>query len=239
MRVLPLEIVVGGQTIRGNLYSPAEISDKPALLFIHGWTGKPPEEVAAMAAERGYYALTFSLRGHNESDGDIHVVTRAGALADAGAAYDFLQSQVGDVPVVVVGGSYGGYTAALLSGNRNVAGLSLRVPAGYPDEGFDEPQFGKDHNDASVMEWRSNIQGHNSNKAFGAVYAFAGPVQIIEAGKDELVPHQTVLNYADSVADKDRLEYHLMPDWPHSLGGDPTRIREFQDVLFGWLAAKF
>ena len=67
-----------------------------------------------------------------------------------------------------------------------------------------------------------------------AIKGFAGPVQIIEAGKDDCVPHRTVENYCIS-SQSNMLAYHLMSEWPHALGGDPTRNFEYQKLLLDWL----
>jgi esterase/lipase len=67
------------------------------------------------------------------------------------------------------------------------------------------------------------------------VHDFAGPIQIIEAEKDEVVVSQVVANYKNAVSASTQLEYHLMKDWPHSLGNDEQRNKQFQKLLLDWL----
>lgn len=230
------EIDVDGQKIRGNLYEPAEKTHDLTVLFLHGWTGEPNDRSAETLTENGFYSMTISMRGHGNSDGDINQVSRADSLKDALAAYDFLASKLPNgVVIAAVGNSYGSYIAALLSRERDVAALSLRVPAPYVDEGFELSQMGHGAEDKVVMNWRQSAHEYTGNKAFEAVHNFEGPVQIIEAEKDDTIPRQSVQNYKNAISNTERLDYHLMPDWPHSLGNDPERNKQFQGVLLSWL----
>lgn len=236
----PVSINVEGQTIRGWFYTPESESKNLAVLFIHGWTGKPNDNAAEVLARQGYYALTISLRGHNSSDGDINQVSRRDGLADVVAAYDYLRAHVpASTKIVAAGNSYGGYMVALVSAERQVDGLSLRVPAAYPDEGFAASQMGKGHADPKVMKWRETQQTYQGNRGFEAMHAFSGPIQIVEAENDELVPHQTVQNYKNAVSDEHQLEYVVMKGWPHSLGDDVERNKQFQQTFINWLKSSY
>ena len=236
MNVASVEIPVGNQTIRGNVYTPTHELGRLAALFLHGWTGRPNENAASVLAENGFQAMTFSMRGHNTSDGSIDRVSRQDSLADALAAYDYFRAQIPEgTGVVLVGNSYGGYMSEVLSSKRPVAGLSLRVPAAYLNEGFDEPQIGQGNNNVATMSWRNTPVGFEGNLAFEALHVFRGPVQLIEAENDDAIPHQAVQNQVAAIADASQLEYHFMQGWPHSLGDDVERNGQFQGLLLGWL----
>lgn len=219
-----------------KLFLPETDAKPMAVLFLHGWKGVPNEEAAVVLAVRGYAAMTVSLRGHNDSDGDIRTISRQDSLADAIAAYDYLVSQLPKgYGIVVAGNSYGGYLAALLSAQRPITALSLRVPAPYVDEGFSEPQFGKGHDDPAVMQWRLAPHDYKGNKGFQAVHDFSGPIQIIEAELDDFVPHQGVENFRQAIKTNSQLDDHFMIGWPHSLGYEVPRNGEFQKILLDWL----
>ena len=110
------EIVVDDQKIRGNFYKPAGDSKKLALLFLHGWTGKPNDGAAKELSGQGFCCLTISFRGHNNSDGRLADITRQKSLDDAIAAYDYLKAKIPEgCGIGVIGNSYGGYQAAMLS----------------------------------------------------------------------------------------------------------------------------
>jgi len=235
MDVKPVEIKVDDAVIRGNLYIPVAPAKKLAVLFLHGWTGKPNESAAKLLAENGFHALTISMRGHNNSDGDIKRVTRQNSLDDAVVAYDFLQSKLPPQTAIgVVGNSYGSYITAVLSVERPIACMSLRVPAAYLDDGFDQPQSGQGNENPAVMAWRQKSQSFEGNRGFRAVHNFKGGVQIIEAEHDDAIPHQTTQNYMDAVADPGRLDYHFMKGWSHSIGDNQKMSQEFQNILLAW-----
>jgi esterase/lipase len=235
MKIEDIDFKVDNGNLRGKFFSP----DKPngvAVLFLHGWTGKPNENAAKKIAENGFTAMTISLRGHNESDGKIEEITREMSTKDVLAAYDFLKSKLDDTyKIIVTGNSYGGYLALLLSTMRPVAALQLRVPANYVDDYADQPQMGRGADDAEVMKWRYLKLDHNATRALRAMHEYSGPVQIIEAENDERIPHQAVQNYIDAMADKTKLDYHFMPGWTHSLGDDRARNEQYQQLLLDWL----
>ena len=225
-----------GQNIKVELFEPAGEAKNQAVLFLHGWTGKPNTDATTVLAEHGYTALTVVFRGHPGSDGDISTITRQNALDDAIAGYDYLKSKLPKgMPICVTGSSYGGYTAAILSSERKLNGLSLRVAANYPDEGFDLPQDGRGHEDPEIAKWRNEKHGAEATKSLRAVHAFEGKIQIFEAELDDMIPHQTTQNYVDAVSDKSARDYHYMKGWPHSLGDDERRNKDFQRLLLNWL----
>ena len=232
----PVEIHVDNEKIRGILYIPESNSKKVGVLLIHGWTGKPNHAAAEILAKNGYKVLAISLRGHNDSDGDIRRVSRKKSLDDAIAAYDYLNSALRpSSPIAVVGSSYGSYIAVMLSAKRVVSALSLRVPATYPDEGFDDAQWGMGGENPRINAWRKTTVSFDKNTAFKNLHNFNGQVQIIEAGQDEQVPSEAIKNYIDAINSKSKLEYHLMKDWPHSLGDNIENNRHFQVILLSWL----
>jgi len=236
MKHKKVEFKDGSLVLRGDLFTPQNMPKKHAILFLHGWTGRPNNSAAEVVAKDGYTALTFSFEGHNNSDGNINTVTRNSALSNAVRAYDFFREKTGeDVEIVAVGSSFGSYIATLLTTVRNCSDMSLRVPANYIDEGADQPQNGQGHKNPNVTEWRLKKLGSHETKSLLAVHDFAGHIQIIEAAHDELIPHRAVQNYVDVCPDPDKLDYRVMQGWPHSLSTDEKRNIEFQELLISWL----
>src|SRR5690606_21632766 len=120
-----IKIPVDGETIDGTLVTPGR--KMPAVLFVHGWGGSQ-EQYLARAREisaLGCVCLTFDLRGHAGTLPQKDTVSRENSLRDVLAAYDTLVSQRGVDPssVAVVGSSYGGYLAAILTSMRPVKWL--------------------------------------------------------------------------------------------------------------------
>ncbi|KAK0357872.1 hypothetical protein LTR94_037682, partial [Friedmanniomyces endolithicus] len=75
-------------------------------------------------------------------DADRNEVTRQNSLDDVVAAYDYLAAHplIDAQAIGVIGTSYGGYLSALLTAERPIRWMALRVPALYPDEHWDTPK---------------------------------------------------------------------------------------------------
>ena len=95
--------------------------------------------------------------------------------------------------------------------------------------------MGQGSENPKTGEWRNHLHDSNETMALRAVHAFNGPLQIIEAGKDDHVPQPTVKGFANAYQHPDKLEYNYMEDWPHSLGDDEKRNQEFQEMLLKWI----
>src|SRR3982750_1054979 len=112
-----LEIAAEDERIAGTLVTPGTLL--PGVLFVHGWGGSQQQYLArarAIAA-LGCICLTFDLRGHADTRAEYATVTREDTLADVVAAYDRLARRlhVDASSIAVVGSSYGGYLASILT----------------------------------------------------------------------------------------------------------------------------
>ena len=178
--------------------------------------------------------MTYDMRGNGGSEGNLAEFSRADFIADAATAYDYLKSKVSpDTVIGVAGSSFGSYTAVLLTEQRPVVCMSLRVPASYPDEGLNEPQEAQRTASNDFAEWRKQKLGPNDNRAFKALHDFRGKVQIIEAGADEMVCHQVTENYVNAVANRQQLEYVVMQNAPHRLANQELAA-EYETLLTNW-----
>ncbi|MGI4881058.1 MAG: alpha/beta hydrolase family protein, partial [Janthinobacterium lividum] len=135
------DIAVDNQHIEATLISPEMLV--PGVLFIHGW-GVDRETYSNRAHEisaLGCICLLFDMRGHAATADQRDEVTREDNLADVVAAYDRLAAHpfVDPAAIAVVGSSYGGYLAAVLTGVRPVRWLGMRVPALYKDDDWLTP----------------------------------------------------------------------------------------------------
>src|SRR6185503_9952157 len=134
-RLESLDIAVDGQCIAASLLAPA--THVPGVLFVHGWGGSQVQDLtrAREASGLGCVCLTFDLRGHDLESQLSRTVTRVQNLRDLIAAYDWLVAQpiVERNSIAVVGISYGGYLASILTSLRPVRWLALRAPALYKD----------------------------------------------------------------------------------------------------------
>src|SRR5690242_10396970 len=116
IRLDRVRIDVAGESMPGAMLMPAR--ELPGVLFVHGWGGSQIQDLsrARDVAGLGCACVTFDLRGHGTREIST-TVSRAQNLADLVAAYDWMASRptVDHDAIAVVGVSYGGYLAALLS----------------------------------------------------------------------------------------------------------------------------
>lgn len=233
---------VGKDKLRGRLFYPSNLKDKnPAVIFLHGWTSGQDRytDQAKDLTKLGAICLTFDLRGHGISDGDINNQTRQNFLDDVIAAYDFLitDKKVDPNNITIIGSSFGAYLGALVTTHRKVKRLILRVPANYPNSNFNEPQI-KYSNEVETLKWRHEVQNPQGTFALMALHNFGGKVLVIESGDDKIIPHQTIQNYLDAVTDKSWLGHIVMEGVPHSLSGFPGFKKQFQKITHDWLEAR-
>ena len=228
-----IDIAVDGQHIAGTLVAPA--TAVPGVLFMHGWGGSQEQYLtrAREIAALGCVCLTFDLRGHARTDSQHETVTREDNLRDAIAAYDVLAGQpaVDASAIAVVGSSYGGYLAAILTSLRPVRWLALRAPALYKDENWTWPkrQLNKDE----LAAYRRAPVSANENRALGACAAFDGDVLIVESEHDHIVPHPVIANYRAAFEKAHSVTYRVIDGADHGLSQRPWQ-QAYTSLLVNW-----
>jgi esterase/lipase len=236
-----VRIDAGGYTLLGRLYGPNKNSRRlPAALFLRGWSPGLPrtfmETHASLCARKlGMTCLAAEFRGMG-SPGDANALTRFDFLKDALAAYDALYKteNVDTENIFVVGESLGAYLACLLTAERAVKGLVLRVPADFPDEGFaDEADLSRTIK--RTFGWRGQAHKPGESMALGAVSRFRGDVLIVASGRDALIPKQTTDNFL--AATEGRAALICMEKAGHALIS-PFKHKQFQRMLVEWLCRR-
>lgn len=238
-----IEFSVNNYKLRGVIISPQELKTKnPAILFIHGWTSEKERsyQYASGLAKLGYICFLFDMRGHGESEGDINKAFIKEFLDDVLAAYDYFVKVKGvnQENISIIGSSFGGYLAALLTTKRRVKRLALRVPADYPDNTFNKSKMQNSGSEnASVVAWRTKPKKPSETFALNAIHNFNGEVLVIESEKDDVVPHESVQNYLNAVKDKSKLTHIVMKGAPHSTKEGPFRDK-VEQILVDWFGNK-
>jgi pimeloyl-ACP methyl ester carboxylesterase len=204
----------------GHLSAPA--TTRPGLLFIHGLHSSQSgylERAEAATEQLGAVCLTFDLGGHGESDGKPSTLSVRDHLTDVIAAYDCLAEDrdVDAGRIGVVGASYGGYLAALLTARRPVGALALRAPVIYRDSELDVP----------LALRRDGKEVPETSAGLAALAGFARPVLIVESGKDEDVPPTMIQAYREACPGA---EHVLIADAGHELSRPEWRAA-FLDAL--------
>ncbi|MFM2415036.1 MAG: hypothetical protein RI911_729 [Candidatus Parcubacteria bacterium] len=234
-----MEQVISNKRNIASRYFPNQngTSAGKAILCIHGWQSR--QDRMWMLAEKlnmqGYAVLTFDLSGHGASGGDIQTLSRADFLEDVVAAYDALKKESNADSIYVIGSSFGSYLATLLSAERTVGGLVLRVPADYPDEGFSDVHI-KNASSDEKFPWRNQARNFDGTRSLRALHMFQKPALIVESELDDVTPHQCIQNYANAVTDISLLTHTVQKHAPHSLTAHPELQNEYESIVCAWFA---
>lgn len=234
-----IEITVDTGTIDGTLVTPGVLV--PGVLFVHGWGGSQQQFLARAreVAALGCVCLTFDLGGHAGTQPQRETVSRESNLRDVVAAYDVLAGQpyVDRSAIAVVGSSYGGYLATILTTLRSVSWLTLRVPALYIDSGWELPKL-QLHKEQDLRTYRRSFVAAATNRALRACAAFGGDVLLVESGHDDIIPPAVIKSYREACVQARSLTYRCMAEANHGLT-DETSQRVYTGLLVQWLGEMF
>lgn len=229
------EIAVDGEYIAGTLVTPGTLI--PGVLFVHGWGGSQQQYLARAreVAALGCICLTFDLRGHARTQSRYETVSREDNLRDVLAAHDCLLSQRGvdASAIAVVGSSYGGYLAALLTALRPVRWLALRAPALYKDSDWTLPK-GQLRALQELDAFRRLPVRPAESRALVACTSYRGHALVVESEHDAYVPPQVVANYRGALAGAASLTYRMLEGADHGLS-EPAAQQSYTIVLVNWL----
>jgi dienelactone hydrolase len=225
-----IQIAIDDEHMNGTFLSPK--SKVPGVLFVHGWGGSQERDLerAKGIAGLGCVCLTFDLRGHTGGAGiPLSRVTREDNLRDLLAAYDRLLAHPGldTSAIAVVGTSYGGYLASILTSLRPVRWLALRVPALYRDEQWHTPK-------RDLLDYRSTLVHADTNRALQACSQFTGDVLLVESETDDHVPHATIMSYRAACQQTHSLTHRIIDGADHSLS-DPVSQQAYTSILVSWI----
>lgn len=229
------EIKIDNQ-ISATLIKPDKIAKPlPTLLFIHGWRSNKSGNVkrSEEISKQGFVCLSIDLRGHGDSEGKLEDFSRQDHIEDIKKAYEFLikDKDVDKEKITIIGASYGGYLAAVVTNYLKFNRLVLRVPALYFDDEFSTPTDKLIKDDAKAFKtW--NLTPKNS-LALKGLKNFKGKILIIEAENDTIIPHEVIENYLEITKGK-HLKYILMKNTSHSLETE-AQENAYLYILTKWL----
>jgi uncharacterized protein len=230
-----IQIPSGDRTIAGTLVAPDTVV--PGVMLVHGWDGSQEQYLArahAIAA-LGCICLTFDLRGHASDKAHRDTVTREDNLNDMLAAYDLLTGHpaVDANSVAVVGSSYGGYLATVLSALRPIRWMALRAPALYKDEDWLVSKQNLDRQE--ISRYRAMKLASDSNRALAASAIFEGDVLLVESELDHIVPHPVIENYRAAFLRTHSMTYRVIKQADHSLS-KPEWSEAYTAMLVTWMS---
>ncbi|TCS36944.1 hypothetical protein EDC30_105166 [Paucimonas lemoignei] len=231
----PISIPVDGGTIAGTLVTPT--TRLPGVLFVHGWGGSQQQYLARARkiARLGCVCMTLDLRGHAGTSPQQETVSREDNLRDVLAAYDELVSheQVDPTSIALVGSSYGGYLATILTALRPAKWLALRAPALYMDRDWDKPKR-QLHKGQDLHAYRQRILPADDNRALRACAAFEGDILLVESEHDQVIPHPVIVSYREAAKQARSLTYRMLEEADHGLTDDASQ-RAYTSLLVDWM----
>lgn len=223
-----------GHELHGTLFMPKELGQVSVagVLLAHGYQSNRAgyrEYAEAVTSQTQTACLTVDLAGHGDSAGNAANLSPWDHSRDLQAAYDHLtfQKQVDSRRIGVVGASYSGYLASILSGKRPVNRLLLRAPAIYPDEFIFTPRESFDQE--ALEDYRLNITPESRNYALDAVSELPeGHVTTVDSEKDESIPAPVIIAYLAA----SRGIYKMIQGATHVLDNETRPV--FKDMVVEW-----
>lgn len=200
-----------------RIYQPSDANSGWAVLWLQGFTSTiegHEEGVARMSEATKTTFAMLNYAGHGDHPTKLEDATRQQQFEEVCEVYDQLVEK-GYSKIIVIGGSFGAYMAALLAKARDIHTLVLRAPANYKDEEFELPY--KETTEGTNQEakdlWRQSIDDSYSNKAVEAVRAFTGMTYVIEHEKDTVINSAIPRSYFNAAK---RGNYIIIPGLDHS-----------------------
>ena len=134
----------------------------------------------------------------------------------------------------MVGSSFGGWLASLLTVERPVRWLVLRVPALYPDRWWDLPKEALDA--GALAAYRRAGPDRASDRALAACAAFEGEVLLVWSGQDRILPPALADSFQVAFCNACSLTVRRLHGADHALSAQASRD-EYRALLGGWLGA--
>lgn len=225
----------GKVQLSGNLIIPeSEQKLLPAVMFVHGWTSSQSKYIPrgkTVAKNVGCMVLTFDLRGHGKSGGELKDFSRLDHANDITKAHEFLKNHqlVDNNRIGLIGKSYGGYLVAYLASTLSPKTVILSAPALYPDKNFDQPTNQIIENDPDII--RQTNQTLHGNKALSSLHDYPGDVLIIEMENDEEIPQSTTSNYIKIIKN---IKHKQIKGSDHTMS-NPRWDQEFVNIVSHWM----
>lgn len=237
MKIEDLTLKTENDSIPWRIFTPEKATKDFCVLWLQGWTSSMNSHragVERMAQKTNIPFATLDYAGHGLHGVKIEDSTREQQHKEVIAIYDELKKQ-GYKKIICIGGSFGGYMAALLCGLRELEAVMLRAPAMYDDAEFSVPhkQTKRWENTDAYREERVNAAYVHDNMALEAVKKFNGMTYVVEHELDEQVPAIMPRTYFEAAK---RGNYIIVPKTMHSPKLMPNPQPHF-DYIEHWVIA--
>ncbi len=217
MKITDFTLKLKDDEVPWRLFVPEGAGQEYCVLWLQGWSSTMDshrEGVERMARQAGAVFATLDPAGHGLHKLPIERSTRKQQLTEITAVFDELK-RLGYAKIIVIGGSFGGYMAALLTSKRPVYAAVLRAPANYPDAEFELPyaqtQRSQDYEAYARTKGFDDMLTHSA--ATKAIQNYDGFVYVLEHELDSVVPAKILRHY---FATAKHGNYLIVPRTKHS-----------------------
>ena len=223
------------QKIRGTLFTPAKIKGKiPGVIFFHGMTSseKGYIPIAEGLAKKGICAMTLSIRGHGNSEGDFNQLKVPNGIQDGLNAYDFLAKYyfIDTNKIGLCGSSVGAVIACMVSRQKKVRSLILKAPAIYTKK-----MMTMTYAQTMIREGQmfKEIKNPTDTPAIKALSNFKGSLLAVLSEKDNVIPNKMQEKYLLNAKKVLRKKKIVIKNANHSLKNTKWR-QEFISGMEDW-----
>ncbi len=217
MKVEDFTLKHGADEIPWRLFSPDNDTKEYCVLWLQGWTSSMDshrESVERMSSQMNMAFATLDYAGHGLHKLPLEESTRKQQHEEVLAVFDEVKKR-GYEKIIVIGGSFGGYMAALLPAKRPVHTVVLRVPAIYDGSEFDLPhkETKRWQNPDAYQEEKATAAYIKNNDAVRSIAGFDGFTYVLEHELDEQVPRIMPKTYFENAKHGN---YLIIPKTTHS-----------------------
>jgi len=228
-----LKIPIVGYSVAADWYE-GKTTDKVLLVLI-GYDsnrGKQQDLISSIVEGSGHSVLVFDFSGMGDSTFELDDTRPAQHFLETIHAFDWLREKYPKADISVIGSSYGGYMAAVLTEYRKFSKLILRAPAIYVAEAFYDLQPNVHTEEGRQI--RSATDDLKKHPLLTQASNFKGKTMVVAHGRDDLIPVELTDAYAKAFG----ADTYTQPEFTHSLG-DPSnpedKFEEYQQAIANWL----
>lgn len=219
------------EKIGGKLFIPKGKGPFPAVIFFHGsgGTGETHFETAKLLSEHGIIGVAFNYQGVGLSGGKFEDQTIMNGLSDGACIMPYLnfhEDTVDKNRIGLVGGSFGGFIAAILSGlkNQDAKSMVLVAPAAYADSAMDNQRDADQDLDI----------GFEDSFSYKMIRKFKGALQVQICEYDEILPEGMAEKYYTEAINANIKELVIIRGAKHRLSVQLKQKRESQEKIIEW-----
>jgi uncharacterized protein len=230
-----VEFKSGKETLRGSLFIPNGKGPFPGVVFYHGRGSNRGNylQMGRSLIKNGIASLAFDFGGCGKSDGVFKNQTHRMGIKDAEAGLKFILSQnVDKKRIGLLGSSFGGYCAAMLTKNHHyLKSIILRVPSSYDDSMLDSTVSA-----ASEENFFGNKKNWIFSSSYKSISEFKGSLLVVESENDEIIFPEAVEKYFQDAVKSTNKKFVIQKNAKHSIHNNPVAKKEFNKLVKLWFS---